>query len=544
MKYLFLLIVLFCGTSVFAQYTYEWNMVYGTRNWEETRSIVELHDHSLVLVGNTQTTTSGKQLHILKVDEKGKKLWDSIYTEYHVSSAESVIETDKHEIVVAGYCIRKGQYFSDFLVIKFDQQGNIIWQKTYGMFDDEVARSITQTADGGFAITGYTDSNADSESDVWVVKIDAFGNQQWEYSFGGSKLDYANCIIQTKDNDLVVAGYTKSRGARERGSVRSFWVIKLDNMGSEKWSETYGESYWDIASSVVEGPDRSLYVTGYTKNEGLVNYDVLVIKVDAEGNKVWSKIFGDNEWEEGTCITTTYDGNILIGGFARSTTKSVSNFCLLKLDFDGNEVWNKVFKRESLDFAYAIYQTYDKGIVLAGTTFVDIGDEGWDIALLKFTNDRSPRMVFTPPNLQEAVVTSPKYKLKFNVRTGSQLDSLQVLINDTLRQDLFGDVKFAKYDTLTIVPSRRKKEEAKYTFFKSYDRMMQRIMITDTTKLNKYFTKGKLTELTKIMTIGFEKEYNLFSKENMFTIRATNPDGTRYSDDVKVYYYEFPWIGW
>jgi len=164
--------------------------------------------------------------------------WDRTYGGSDKDVAQSLIQTTDGGYAVAGFTSSKGAGDRDFWVIKLDYQGNMVWDRTYGGINDDVAQSLIQTTDGGYAVAGYTYSKGAGDRDFWVIKLDKKGNKVWDKTFGGSNDDWAFSIIQTTDGGYAVAGFTSSKGAGDR----DFWVIKLDVQGTtwEKFTSTEG----------------------------------------------------------------------------------------------------------------------------------------------------------------------------------------------------------------------------------------------------------------------------------------------------------------
>jgi hypothetical protein len=156
--------------------------------------------------------------------------WDRTYGGSGDDGAYSLIQTNDGGYAVAGKTYSKGAGEKDFWVIKLDHQGNMIWDGTYGGRDGDWPYSLIQTTDGGYAVAGLTCSKGAGDDDVWVIKLDHQGNMIWDRTFGGSDNEVAYSLIQTTDSGYAVAGSTKSKGA---GS-NDFWVIKLDVQGNLK----------------------------------------------------------------------------------------------------------------------------------------------------------------------------------------------------------------------------------------------------------------------------------------------------------------------
>ena len=139
----------------------------------------------------------------------GVGVWDKTFGGSSDDSANAIVQTTDGGYAVAGYTNSKGAGGYDMWVIKLDASGNKTWDKTFGGSSYDSANSIVQTTDGGYVVAGYTKSKGAGGSDMWVVKLDASGNKTWDKTFGGSSYDSANSIVQTADGGYAVAGYTK-----------------------------------------------------------------------------------------------------------------------------------------------------------------------------------------------------------------------------------------------------------------------------------------------------------------------------------------------
>ena len=126
-----------------------------------------------------------------------------------------------------------------------------MWQQTYGGADDDGALSLIQTSDGGYAMAGYTRSYGAGEDDFWLVKIDGSGSMQWNRTYGGTGADIASSLIETSDGGYALVGYTGSFGA----GGDDFWLVKTDDSGNMQWNQTYGGNGEDYAFSLVQTSD-------------------------------------------------------------------------------------------------------------------------------------------------------------------------------------------------------------------------------------------------------------------------------------------------
>ena len=246
---------------------------------------------------------------------------------------------------------------------EFAQRFSRVWYKLYGGSMAEVFSVIKHTADGGYILAGSSGSNDFDVSgnhggyDFWVVKINAAGTIQWQRSIGGTGTDSATSIVETNDG-YVVAGYTTSNDGDLTGhqGLADGWVVKLNMSGSLVWQRTLGGAGDDYVNSIARTSDGGYLVagkTGSTNGDIVASYggvDVWICRLDANGNKLWSKTFGGSGTDAALSMIATSDNHFLIAATTNSHDGMVpvddTNIWVLKLNANGSLIWQHLIRRE------------------------------------------------------------------------------------------------------------------------------------------------------------------------------------------------------
>jgi hypothetical protein len=263
------------------------------------------------------------------------------------------------------------------------QPPSIIWQNNFGGSNDDSGRSMCKTNDGGFIISGSTESNDGyisgnhGGSDCWIIKLDINCNIEWQKCFGGSEDESAIKIIQTSDDCYVFTGV----GCSEDGDLThnsggsDIWVVKLNSIGEIVWQKSIGGPFTDIGWDVIETSEGDYIVAGQLENP--INfYDdkALLIKLSPTGETIWEKYYGGSLWENAKHIIQTQEGDYVFVGEAYSTDGDLtgnygcSDCWVVKLNPDGTIEWQKNLGGSSFDYANCIIQNEDGTFILSGST--------------------------------------------------------------------------------------------------------------------------------------------------------------------------------
>ncbi len=280
--------------------------------------------------------------------------------------------------------------------------GEIDWVKTYGGSNEENAISIVKTEDGGFMVLASTRSTdgditgkASSDIDYWLLKLKSDGEKIWDKIYGGSLDDIATDLSKTNDGGYIISGYTASNDGDVSENAGSFdyWIVKIDGSGTIEWEKSWGFEGNDRAFGVIQTSDGGYFATGFL-DVGFVEGDegndltdsqatrasqhslgdLWGIKMDADGNKIWRRYFGGSHVDQGKDIIETADGGFLLIGISESSDYDISNargandFWIVKVNAEGDMLWEKSLGGSESEFAYSVTNTTDGNFIITGDT--------------------------------------------------------------------------------------------------------------------------------------------------------------------------------
>lgn len=422
--YLFIIItIIYCLSIALAQSPeIEWQNTIGGYETDFCRSIKQTDDGGYIVGGTSDSytysdkavDTRGKyDLWVLKIDAIGNIEWQRTLGGSENEEFASIEQTIDGGYILGGSSLsnisgektENNKGANDYWILKLDNLGNIEWQETIGGQNQDWLYSIEQITDGGYILGGSSMSDISGDktednlgvpysTDIWIVKLDAIGNIQWQNTIGGRNDEGLASILQTEEGGFIIGGMSNSIISSDKTEdskgEKDFWIVKLDAVGNIEWQKTIGGQNHDQLTSIEQTTDDGYILGGYSasnisgdKSENSDGWDYWVVKLDKNGSINWENTIVGDRADELNSIHQTIDGGYILGGKSTSgisgdkteNNKGWNDYWVIKLDINGNIIWQKVIGGNATDDLQDLQQTNDGGFILAGFSQSEISGD-------------------------------------------------------------------------------------------------------------------------------------------------------------------------
>ena len=410
----------------------KWDKRFGGGTYDDLSAFQQTNDGGFILGGSSTSSVCGDKTEpnwdttlqtydywIIKIDSLGIKQWDKRYGGKGNEFLYSILQTADSGYLLVGWSgsgndgdkTQASWGGFDYWIVKINANGAKQWDRRFGGFNNDLLDAVTITRDGGYFLAGesYSPISGDKTqddwdttynwADYWVVKVDSFGNRQWDKRFGGAKSEEMSAVISTKDGGYIMGGSSTSSISGDKTQpnwdtiffTTDYWVVKIDSFGNKIWDRRWGGTNDDNINAMLETKDGG-YLLGGNSCSGLsgdktqpnidttgpeIEYagDYWLVKIDSNGNKEWDRRYGGIDEDVLYSLQPTLDGGYLLAGNSRSNSggdKTQYNLgfeqtWVVKIDSLGNKQWDKTMLTIESHYGYAI-QTKDGCYAFANTT--------------------------------------------------------------------------------------------------------------------------------------------------------------------------------
>ena len=290
--------------------------------------------------------------------------WPQIFDAGPEDSASAVAVDSNQNIIVTGYTGDVDTMKLNFLTVKYDSDGNLIWNKTYDSGTWDFAWDLAVDSEDSILILGFNYTSRDEvlNHDYRVIKYDENGVLQWAVSIPGLKENYPGGIaVDSQDNVIITGGY----GDLDLMEFNC-WTMKFNKDGEKLWDATFNEDLFSFGADVVVNPNNDIFVAGMSA--GFFSQGYILIKYDANGNQVWVGRYKGNQCN-GISIDT--DENLILAGQGYSSESNSSTWYTIKCDKDGNLLWEKEFDTNYNEYASDVEVDSSGKVITVGAQFFD-----------------------------------------------------------------------------------------------------------------------------------------------------------------------------
>ena len=360
-----------------------WTRYIGTPGTDYGYSVKQTADGGFVLTGVTYSSGDG-DVYLLKVDAGGDSLWSRTYGGPAEDAGRYVSVCADGGYVIAGYTYSYGAGDADLFLIRTDAGGDTIWTRVYGGADYDEGACVIQTDEGGFLAVGHAESWW-IRSEAWIIKTDADGDSVWTRRFGEVNNTYAYEAVET-----TLGGQTYSVGGACRGLYTSnnFYLIRMEEDGDTLWTGAYGGTGWDDCHGLDRTDDLGFVLAGRTTSFGALGWDYYVVRADAGGDTIWHRIYGGSGYDYAYSVKETPDGGYIIVGETDSYGHGSVDAYAVKVDANGDSIWTRAFGSTQIDRAYEVRLTSDNGYIIGGYGY-DHSGGGYDFYLIRIGPEAS-----------------------------------------------------------------------------------------------------------------------------------------------------------
>jgi hypothetical protein len=396
--------------------TVQWQASFGGSAFDWSYGLRQTSDGGYIIGGESASGPGGNKTSpsygtndfwLIRLDANGNKLWDKTFGgsgpdrlfSIHKTSDGGFILGGRSASPISGNKSSPSYGADDFWVVRVDANGNKLWDKSFGGAGNDRLYSLHPTSNGGFILGGISDSpvggtktnSGFGANDYWVIRIDANGNELWQRAFGGTGDDILRAVRSTSDGGVVLAGFSSSavsgnKSAPSRGG-NDIWIVRTDAAGNKLWDKSYGGSGEEgidedgiqqtADGGFIVGGSSASVASGNKTSPSFGGDDFWLLRLDPQGNVIWDRTFGGGGNDDGSRVIQIADGGFVIGGASESglggnkasPNLGLFDYWIVRVDVSGRPLWEASFGGADSDYLYGLAQTADGGFIMSGLSW-------------------------------------------------------------------------------------------------------------------------------------------------------------------------------
>lgn len=462
-KYLFLIAFAVASTCCTASIQFKHSI--GGNSPDHGYCARQTYDNGYIAVGTTSSFTNGNSdIYVVRTDSNGIVAWTKNFGTANIEVARYVEELKDSSIIIVGYTNNTTANGYDVYLLRLDRWGNKVWEKTYGGTDWEFAYSVHQTSDGGFIIAGGTYSYGKGSEDMYLIKTNINGDTTWTKTFGGRYDDEARSVRETAAGEFILTGYTKSFTDTTGGDA---YVVKTNSTGDTLWTKSYGGLKEDLANDIIECKNGDYVFCGRSYSYCNKNANMYLARLYNNGSLNWqisNGLLKDSIYDSLESLVELQNGNLASIGVTFSYGGGQNEGYLLITNASGGFINGPTYGTGGKDECYSVAVTRDKGFIICGfTDSTKIGFNAPNLFLIKTdSTGQLPKMKFwfSVNDMNNGLInTIDTYPNPFTVQTNITINSNEEIYPTDLNlelSDISGRICAVSY---RIVNSRNKNIE-------------------------------------------------------------------------------------
>lgn len=362
-----------------SQTTFE--QTFGGAYEEYAHSIKQTPDGGFILCGYTKSMGNGlEDVFVVKTDAQGNQEWSETFGGEFNDHGYYIACTNDGGYIYCG--TTNSNWITKAFVSKINSIGEILWMETFPGYFYSNSRHLLPAPDNGYIVCGATSLADIGETDAFIFKIDSTGQIQWSKTYGGEGYENLHAMCNTNDNGYLFVGSTTSFGAENF----DLYIIKTNAAGDTLWTKMYGGGGYDGGFSVHQTTDNNYVIGVESSNFGSTNLNMVVLKINDEGNILWASPVSEDIIYRGCYLTTTSDDCIAGTGWSHDYFASIYQLVMFKMNNEGELLWTQVYGGDDYDQGLSIVETSDLGLAVGGATF-SYGAGMSDMYLVKTTSN-------------------------------------------------------------------------------------------------------------------------------------------------------------